>query len=92
MYELLEGVLQNSVTSVALGIDFAMNSKNSNLLLKKGGIDFDPAQMSLEVKQGAEEFHFKMNGKAINPADIQGAEFTIRSMTQVIDVMKLLQL
>jgi len=60
--------------------DPAMIDYNSS---SKGGIDLNPAQMSLQVKNGAQDFKFDFNGTQIDVAHVTGAIFTIRTMTPV---------
>jgi len=52
----------------------------------KGGIDLDPAQMSLDVKKEGEGFQFNGNWQDIDAQNITGAEFVIRRMTPVTDL------
>ncbi len=54
--------------------------------LKKGGIDFNPAQMSMQVKKEGEDFKFNFNGQTIDAAQITGAQFFIRTMTPVTNL------
>jgi len=53
---------------------------------KTGGIDFDPAQMSMLVKKSGQDFKFDFNGTEIDAAQVTGATFTIRTMTPVINL------
>ena len=55
-----------------------------------GGIDLNPAQMSLQVKYGGEDFKYKFNGNEVDAAQVSGATFTIRSMTSVTDLTQVL--
>lgn len=48
-----------------------------------GGIDLNPAQMSMQVKKQGEDFKFNFNGTEIDAAQVTGATFTIRHMTSV---------
>jgi hypothetical protein len=52
--------------------------------LTKGGVDFNPAQMSMDVKTEGQEFRFNGDWIDIDPADISGAYFTVRT-TQPVD-------
>jgi len=59
----------------------------------KGGIDLNPVQMSMEIKNGPES----KNGDSphfldIDPAQVAGVSFTIRTMTPVKDLPQLLGL
>ena len=63
------------------------SSDNTVMRAKKtGGIDLNPAQMSMQVKNVAQDFKFEFNGTEINAAQIIGATFTIRTMTPVTDL------
>lgn len=57
-----------------------------------GGIDFNPAQMTMQVKKEGNDFKFNFNGKEINAAQVTGATFTINTMTPITDLPKLLGL
>jgi len=57
----------------------------SSAMITKGGIDLNPAQMSLQVKNGPQDFKFDFNGTEIDAAQVSGATFTIRSMKPVTD-------
>ena len=43
-----------------------------------GGIDLNPAQMSMQVKKEGEDFKFDFNGTEIDAAQVIGVTFTIR--------------
>ena len=58
----------------------------------KGGIDLNPAQMSMKVKKQGEDFKFNFNGTEIDAAQVTGATFTIRTMTPVTDLPLILGL
>ena len=58
---------------------------------KTGGIDFNPAQMSLQVKNEGEGFKFDFNGSPADFAQTTGATFTIRQMTPVTNWAQILQ-
>jgi len=66
--------------------DGAMN------VIQKGGIDLNPAQMSVQVKKEGEDFKFDFNGTEIDAAQVTGATFTIRQMTPVKDLPQVLGL
>ena len=57
-----------------------------------GGIDLNPAQMSLQVKQQGEDFKFNFNGAEIDAAQVTGVTFTIRQITPVTDLPQILGL
>jgi N-methylhydantoinase B/oxoprolinase/acetone carboxylase alpha subunit len=57
-----------------------------------GGIDFNPAQMSMQVKKQGEDFKFDFNGTEIDAAQVTGATFTIRTMTPVTNLSLILGL
>jgi len=57
-----------------------------------GGIDLNPAQMSMKVKKEGEDFKFEFNGQTFDAAQVSGATFTIRAMTPVADLPQLLGL
>ncbi len=52
----------------------------------KGGIDMNPAQMSLQVKNEGEGFHFDFNGVDIDAAQVTGAEFIINEIKPVTNL------
>ena len=60
--------------------------------LEKGGIDLNPAQMSMQVKKEGEDFKFNFNGTEIDAAQVTGATFTIRTMTPVTNLPLILGL
>ena len=66
--------------------DLAMNAQGP------GGIDFNPAQMSMQVKKEGEDFKFNFNGTEIDAAQVTGATFIIRTMTPVTDLPLILGL
>jgi aryl-alcohol dehydrogenase-like predicted oxidoreductase/CheY-like chemotaxis protein len=80
--------------------DSAMMStlaRNSKILttpttrkLEKGGIDLNPAQMSMQVKKDGQDFKFNFNGTEIDAAQVTGATFTIRTMTPVTNLQEIL--
>jgi len=51
-----------------------------------GGIDLNPAQMSMQIKKQGEDFKFDFDGTQIDAAQVIGATFTIRQMTPVTDL------
>ena len=59
---------------------------------KRGGIDLDPAQMSLDVKKEGEGFQFDGQWQSMDLRNITGAEFVIRQMTTVTDLPQVLGL
>ena len=52
----------------------------------EGGIDFNPAQMSMQVKGRGEDFKFDWNGQTFDAAQITGVTFKIETMTTVTDL------
>ena len=58
----------------------------------KGGIDLNPAQMSIQVNKEGEDFKFNFNGTTIDAAQVTGATFTIRQMTPVTNLSQILGL
>jgi len=54
---------------------------------QKGGIDLNPAQMSMQVKKEGQDFKFYFNGSEIDAAQVTGATFSIRSMTPVTNLL-----
>jgi hypothetical protein len=58
----------------------------------KGGIDLNPAQMSMQVKKDGQDFKFDFNGTEIDAAQVTGATFTIRTMTPVVNLGEILGL
>ena len=59
---------------------------------EKGGIDLNPAQMSMKVKKNGQDFKFDFNGTEIDAAQVTGATFTIRTMTPVTNLLQILGL
>jgi hypothetical protein len=77
--------------------DHAMNVKLTNWKIPEkisdtGGIDLNPAQMSMQVKEEGQDFKFNFNDTEIDAAQVAGATFTIRTMTPVTDLPLLLGL
>ncbi len=79
--------------------DFAMNGgvKDDKAQAvpqpKQGGIDFNPTQMSLQIKNGdSHQFLAKWpeNEMEIDAAQVTGATFTIRQMTPVTNLPQVL--
>ena len=58
----------------------------------KGGIDLNPAQMSMQIKKNGEDFKFEFNGTPIDAAQVTGVSFTICSMTSVTNLPKIIGL
>ena len=58
----------------------------------KGGIDLNPAQMSMQIKKEGEDFKFNFNGIEIDAAQVTGATFKIRTMTPVTNLPEILGL
>ena len=48
--------------------------------------NFNPAQMSVQVKKQGEDFKFDFNGMEIDAAQVTGVTFTIRTMTPVANL------
>lgn len=59
---------------------------------KTGGIDFNPAQMSMHVKKEGEDFKFDFNGTEIDAAQVAAVTFTIRTITPVTNFPSILGL
>ncbi|MDE2027309.1 MAG: hypothetical protein KGJ11_02050 [Candidatus Omnitrophica bacterium] len=59
---------------------------------KNGGIDLNPAQMSMQVKKEGQDFKFQWNGQTFDAAQITGATFKIETMTPVADLSLVLGL
>jgi len=57
-----------------------------------GGINMNPAQMSMQIKGQEEDFKFEWNGQTFDAAQVTGATFTIRSMTPVTNMLQILGL
>jgi ElaB/YqjD/DUF883 family membrane-anchored ribosome-binding protein len=66
--------------------DQAMNANSTG----PGGIDLNPAQMSMQVKKDGQDFKFNFNGTEIDAAQVTGATFTIRTMTPVTNLPQIL--
>ena len=60
--------------------------------LGKGGIDLNPAQMTMQVKKEGNDFKFDFNGTQIDAAQVTGATFTIRTVTPVTNLPLILGL
>ena len=84
----IKGIIQLA-KDLLVGVppDFAMSGEKRN-----GGIDLNPAQMSMQVKKEGEDFKFNFNGTEIDAAQVTGATFTIRTMTPVTDLPLILGL
>jgi hypothetical protein len=57
-----------------------------------GGIDLNPAQMSVQVKKDGQDFKFEFNDTEIDAAQVTGAKFTINTITQVTNLPEALGL
>ena len=77
------------------------NSKDEAMRvnLLKGGIDLNPAQMSMVLMpdtlsssqvKGSDDFKFEFNGQNFDTAQITGMSFTIRSITPVKNLPEIL--
>jgi hypothetical protein len=53
---------------------------------KNGGIDMNPAQMSMRIKKNGEDFKFDFNGAVIDAVQVTGVTFIIRNITPVINL------
>ncbi len=71
---------------------YVKDSAQAALQSQKGGIDLNPAQMNIQVKNQGEGFKFNFNGQIIDAAQVIGATFTIRTMTPVTDLPLILGL
>ena len=69
-------------------VDRAMKIHNHN----EGGIDLNPAQMSLQTKREGEDFKFDFNGIEIDATQVTGTTFIIRTMTPVTNLPQILGL
>jgi len=70
-------------------------NKSSAMLAKgspEGGIDLNPAQMSMQVKEEGQDFKFYFNSTGIDAAQVTGATFIIHTMTSVTDLPLILGL
>jgi curved DNA-binding protein CbpA len=65
---------------------------NLAMITNTGGIDLNPAQMSMQVKKEGQDFKFDFNGTEIDAAQVTGVTFTIRTMTPVINLQQILGL
>ncbi|MDE2028458.1 MAG: hypothetical protein KGJ11_07955, partial [Candidatus Omnitrophica bacterium] len=72
-------------------IDQAMAAKTSKSADLKGGIDFNPTSLNMQVRKQGKGFRFKFNGRVVDAAGITGAVFDIRTMTPVSGLSKLLE-
>ena len=78
----------------------ALSQGNISIMINKtdlkkitpGGIDLNPAQMSMRVKKEGEDFKFDFNGTEIDAAQVIGATFTIRTMKPVTNLPQILGL
>ena len=57
-----------------------------------GGIDLNPAQMSVQVKKDGQDFKFEFNDTEIDAAQVTGVTFTIRTMMPVANLPRALGL
>jgi len=80
-------ILSNSNSNPAM-----LNRLDKSQLTQKGGIDLNPAQMSMQVKKEGQDFKFNFNGTEIDAAQVTGATFTIRTMTPVTNLPQILGL
>jgi len=75
------------------------NGFDKALISTPGGIDLNPAELSMQVKKDGQDFKFNFNGTEIDAAQaemlqrsISGATFTIRTMTPVVNLPQVLGL
>jgi N-methylhydantoinase B/oxoprolinase/acetone carboxylase alpha subunit len=68
------------------------NAMNVQDITGTGGIDLNPAQMSMQVKNDGEDFKFDFNGTEIDAAQVTGVTFTICEMTPVSNLLLILGL
>ena len=61
-------------------MDFAQASPHD---ANRGGIDFDAANLNISVQHQGKDFDLGGNLSQVNPEDVQGISFTIRSITSV---------
>ena len=52
----------------------------------KGGIDFDPGKLNLEIQNKGKDFQFNVDPKAIENMHIDGAEFFIINTTPMTNL------
>ena len=65
-------------------------AESKNIVNDPGGIDLNPAQMSMRVNKEGEDFKFDYNSAPIDAATVTGAAFTIRQMTPVTNLLQIL--
>ena len=65
-------------------------AKEASGTRREGGINLNPSQMSLQVKEDGMDFKFSFNGILIDAAQLTGMGFTIRQMTPVRDLPRIL--
>ena len=58
----------------------------------QGGINLNPALMSMQVKKGGNDFKFNFNGIDMNTAQVTGISFAIRTINPVVNLPHLLGL
>ncbi len=69
-------------------LEFMKNEEKGAISIStKGGIDMNPAQMNLQVKNEGESFHFDFNGVEIDAAQVTGAEFIINDIKPVTNLL-----
>ena len=68
--------------------DKAMNHATS----QEGGINLNPAQMSMQIKAQGADFKFNFNGIEMDAAQVTGVSFTINRMTPVTNMPQVLGL
>ena len=76
----------------SVGLPVVSSQADRAMAVQKGGIDMNPAQMSMQLKKQGDDFKFDFNGTEIDAAQVTGATFTIRAMTPVVDLPLILGL
>jgi len=84
--------LENEAMLVPVALQGRLVDQAEGMISRKGGVDFNPAQMSMQVKKDGQDFKFDFNGIEIDAAQVTGAQFTIRTMTPVTDLAGILGL
>jgi hypothetical protein len=68
-------------------------ANNSTVLTSDpGGIDLNPAQLNMQIKNGGEDFKFDSNGITIDAAQVTGATFTILDLKPISNLSSALGL
>jgi CheY-like chemotaxis protein len=73
-------------------LSFYDEDRAMNVPKREGGINLNPAQMSLQVRNEGEDFKFDLNGADSDTGQVMGATFNILQMTPVVDLLQTLDL